>query len=151
MIDLVLAGDNAIIIGMVASQFKDEIRKKFIFWGIGAAIILRIFFTLITSYLLQINGLKTIGGLLLLYIAYKLYKNVIKSKNSEGQKIKTDNSNFFKAIMTVIIADVSMSLDNVLGVAGAAKQHYFLLVFGLVLSIVLMATVATVISKWIKK
>ena len=136
---------------MVASQFKDEIRKKIIFWGIGAAIILRIFFTLITSYLLQINGLKTIGGLLLLYIAYKLYKNVIKSKNSEGQKIKTDNSNFFKAIMTVIIADVSMSLDNVLGVAGAAKQHYFLLVFGLVLSIVLMATVATVISKWIKK
>ena len=151
LIDLVLAGDNAIIIGMVASQFKDEIRKKIIFWGIGAAIILRIFFTLITSYLLQINGLKTIGGLLLLYIAYKLYKNVIKSKNSEGQKIKTDNSNFFKAIMTVIIADVSMSLDNVLGVAGAAKQHYFLLVFGLVLSIVLMATVATVISKWIKK
>ena len=151
LIDLVLAGDNAIIIGMVASQFKDEIRKKIIFWGIGAAIILRIFFTLITSYLLQINGLKTIGGLLLLYIAYKLYKNVIKSKNSEGQKIKTDNSNFFKAIMTVIIADVSMSLDNVLGVAGAAKQHYFLLVFGLVLSIVLMATVATIISKWIKK
>ena len=151
LIDLVLAGDNAIIIGMVASQFKDEIIKKIIFWGIGAAIILRIFFTLITSYLLQINGLKTIGGLLLLYIAYKLYKNVIKSKNSEGQKIKTDNSNFFKAIMTVIIADVSMSLDNVLGVAGAAKQHYFLLVFGLVLSIVLMATVATVISKWIKK
>ena len=150
-IDLVLAGDNAIIIGMVASQFKHDLRKKIIFWGIGAAIILRIIFTLITAYLLQINGLRTIGGLLLLYISYKLYKDVIKNENSDGQKIKTDNSNLFKAIMTVIIADVSMSLDNVLGVAGAAKQHYVLLVFGLVLSIILMATVATIISKWIKK
>ena len=150
-IDLVLAGDNAIIIGMVASQFKDELRKKIIFWGIGAAIILRIIFTLITAYLLQINGLKTIGGLLLLYIAYKLYKDVIKNGIDNNKKIKNDDSTFFKAIMTVIIADVSMSLDNVLGVAGAAKDHYVLLVFGLILSIILMATVATVISKWIKK
>ena len=151
-IDLVLAGDNAIIIGMVASQFKDEIRKKIIFWGIGAAIVLRIIFTLITAYLLQIDGLKTIGGLLLLYIAYKLYKDVIKNEiNNGAKKIKTSNSTFFKAIMTVIIADVSMSLDNVLGVAGAAKQHYILLIFGLSLSILLMATVATIISKWIKK
>jgi len=150
-IDLVLAGDNAIIIGMVASQFKDDVRKKIIFWGIGAAIVLRIVFTLLTAYLLQINGLKTIGGLLLLYIAYKLYKDVIKNEINEDKKIQADNSNFFKAIMTVIIADVSMSLDNVLGVAGAAREHYTLLVFGLILSIVLMATVATVISKWIKK
>ena len=150
-IDLVLAGDNAIIIGMVASQFKDEIRKKIIFWGIGAAIILRIFFTLITAYLLQINGLKTIGGLLLLYIAYKLYKDVIKNGINDDKKIETDSSTFFKAIMTVVIADVSMSLDNVLGVAGAAREHYVLLVFGLILSILLMATVATIISKWIKK
>ena len=151
LIDLVLAGDNAIIIGMVASQFKDEVRKKIIFWGIGAAIVLRIFFTLITAYLLQVNGLKTIGGVLLLYIAYKLYKDVIKNGINDDKKIQTNNSTFFKAIMTVIIADVSMSLDNVLGVAGAAKQHYTLLVFGLILSIVLMATVATIISKWIKK
>ena len=150
-IDLVLAGDNAIIIGMVASQFKDEVRKKIIFWGIGAAIVLRIFFTLITAYLLQINGLKTIGGLLLLYIAYKLYKDVIKNEINDDKKIKSDGSSFFKAITTVIIADVSMSLDNVLGVAGAARDHYILLVFGLILSIVLMATVATIISKWIKK
>ena len=150
-IDLVLAGDNAIVIGMVASQFDPELRKKIIFWGIGAAIFLRIIFTLITAYLLQINGLKTIGGLLLFYIAYKLYKDVIKNENSDDGKIKTNNLTFFKAIITVIIADVSMSLDNVLGVAGAAKDHYILLVFGLVLSILLMATVATIISKWIKK
>ena len=150
-IDLVLAGDNAIIIGLVASQFKDEIRKKIIFWGIGAAIVLRIIFTLITAYLLQINGLKTIGGLLLFYIAYKLYKDVIKNGINDDKKIETDSSTFFKAIMTVVIADVSMSLDNVLGVAGAAREHYVLLVFGLILSILLMATVATIISKWIKK
>ena len=150
-IDLVLAGDNAIIIGMVASQFKDDIRKKIIFWGIGAAIVLRIIFTLLTAYLLQINGLKTIGGLLLFYIAYKLYIDVIKKGSSAEKKIKTDGSNIYKAITTVIIADISMSLDNVLGVAGAARDHYLLLVFGLILSIVLMATVATIISKLLKK
>ena len=150
-IDLVLAGDNAIVIGMVASQFDNDLRKKIIFWGIGAAIILRIIFTLMTAYLLQINGLKTIGGLLLLYIAYKLYKDVIKSQIEEQKKIKVDNLNLSKAVMTIIIADVTMSLDNVLGVAGAAKDHYILLVFGLILSILLMATVATIISKWIKK
>ena len=151
LIDLVLAGDNAIIIGMVASQFDEKKRKKIIFWGIGAAIILRIIFTLITAYLLQIDGLKFIGGVLLLYIAYKLYKDVIKSETSVNENIKTKNSSFFKAIVTVIVADVTMSLDNVLGVAGAAKDHYILLVFGLVLSIILMATIANIISKWIKK
>ena len=103
-IDLVLAGDNAIIIGMVASQFKDEVRKKIIFWGIGAAIILRIIFTLITAYLLQINGLKTVGGLLLLYIAYKLYKDVIKNNISDDKKVETSNPSFFKAIQPSIVA-----------------------------------------------
>jgi len=150
-IDLVLAGDNAIVIGMVASQFNNKLRKKIIFWGIGAAIILRIIFTLITAYLLQINGLKFIGGLLLLYIAYKLYKDVIRHEVTDEKKIKTNKSSYLKAILTLIIADVTMSLDNVLGVAGAAKNHYILLVFGLILSIILMATVANTISKWIKK
>ena len=151
LIDLVLAGDNAIIIGMVASQFDQNLRKKIIFWGIGAAIVLRIVFTLITTYLLQIDGLKVIGGLLLLYISYKLYRDVIKNSISEEKKIESGNLTFYKAVVTIIIADVSMSLDNVLGVAGAAKQHYFLLVFGLILSILLMATVANIISEWIKK
>ncbi len=151
-IDLVLAGDNAIIIGMVASQFPTEQRKKIIFWGIGAAVVLRIIFTLITAYLLQITGLRLIGGILLLYICYRLYEDVIKmSGNAEENVKKVDNSSFMKAITTVILADVTMSLDNVLGVAGAARDHYMLLIFGLVLSIVLMATAATLISGWIKK
>ena len=150
-IDLVLAGDNAIIIGMVASQFPVDQRKKIIFWGIGAAVILRIIFTLLTAYLLQITGLRLIGGILLLYICYKLYKDVIKNNSDKNEDIKVDNSSFIKAITTVIIADVTMSLDNVLGVAGAARDHYILLIFGLVLSIILMATAASLISKWIKK
>ena len=149
-IDLVLAGDNAIIIGMVASRFPPEQRKKVILWGIGGAIILRIILTLLTAYLLQITGLRLIGGLLLLYIVYKLYVDVIKGSEKE-EDIKVDNSSFLKAIWTVLLADFTMSLDNVLGVAGAAGEHYGLLVFGLILSIILMATAANLISGWIKK
>ena len=150
LIDLVLAGDNAIIIGMVASKFPIEQRKKVIFWGIGGAVILRIILTLLTAYLLQITGLRLIGGVLLLYIVYKLYVDVIRGSETE-EDVKVDNSSFLKAIWTVLLADFTMSLDNVLGVAGAAGDHYGLLVFGLVLSIVLMATAATLISGWIKK
>ena len=149
-IDLVLAGDNAIIIGMVASKFPLEQRKKVIFWGIGGAVILRIILTMLTAYLLQITGLRLIGGLLLLYIVYKLYIDVIKGQSAD-ENVKIDNSNFIKAIWTVLLADFTMSLDNVLGVAGAAGDHYILLIFGLTLSIILMATAANLISKWITK
>ena len=149
-IDLVLAGDNAIIIGMVASKFPVEQRKKVIFWGIGGAVVLRIILTLLTAFLLQITGLRLIGGVLLLYIVYKLYVDVIKGASKE-EDIKVDNSSFLKAIWTVLLADFTMSLDNVLGVAGAAGHHYHLLVFGLILSIVLMAVAANLISGWIKK
>jgi YjbE family integral membrane protein len=147
-IDLVLAGDNAIVIGMVASKFPKQQRKKIIFWGIGGAVILRIILTMLTAYLLQITGLRLIGGLLLLYIVYKLFTDVIKGQSSDAD-IKIDNSSFMKAIWTVLLADFTMSLDNVLGVAGAAGDHYILLIFGLALSIILMATAATIISKWI--
>jgi len=149
-IDLVLAGDNAIIIGMVASKFPPDQRRKVIFWGIGGAVILRIILTLLTAYLLQITGLRLIGGILLLYIVYKLYVDVIKGASKE-EDIKVDNSSFLKAIWTVLLADFTMSLDNVLGVAGAAGHHYHLLIFGLILSIVLMAVAANLISGWIKK
>ena len=150
-IDLILAGDNAIIIGMVASKFPPDQRKKIIFWGIGGAVVLRIILTLLTAYLLQITGLRLIGGILLLYIVYKLYIDIIKDTETENKDIKVDSSNLMKAIFTVLLADFTMSLDNVLGVAGAAGHHYHLLIFGLVLSIVLMAVAATLISKWIKE
>ena len=149
-IDLILAGDNAIIIGMVASKFPPDQRKKIIFWGIGGAVVLRIILTLLTAYLLQITGLRLIGGILLLYIVYKLYVDVIKNSANDNKDIKVDNSSLLKAIWTVLLADFTMSLDNVLGVAGAAGHHYHLLIFGLILSIILMAVAATLISKWIK-
>ena len=151
-IDLVLAGDNAIIIGMVASKFPPSQRKKVIFWGIGGAVILRIILTLMTAYLLQITGLRLIGGILLLYIVYKLYVDVIKNSSSSNHKgIKVSKYNLLKAVWTVLLADFTMSLDNVLGVAGAAGHHYHLLIFGLILSIILMAVAANLISQWIKK
>ena len=136
---------------MVASKFPPDQRKKVIFWGIGGAIILRIILTLLTAYLLQITGLRLIGGILLLYIVYKLYVDVIKDSSKKEEDIKVDNSSFLRAIWTVLIADFTMSLDNVLGVAGAAGHHYHLLIFGLVLSIILMAVAANLISGWIKK
>ncbi|MBD1149906.1 TerC family protein [Pelagibacterales bacterium SAG-MED29] len=150
-IDLILAGDNAIIIGMVASKFPPHQRKKIIFWGIGGAVVLRIILTLLTAYLLQITGLRLVGGILLLYIVYKLYVDIIKNTETKNKDIKVDSSSLMKAIFTVLLADFTMSLDNVLGVAGAAGHHYHLLIFGLVLSIVLMAVAATLISKWIKE
>ena len=150
-IDLILAGDNAIIIGMVASKFPPDQRKKIIFWGIGGAVVLRIILTLLTAYLLQISGLRLIGGILLLYIVYKLYVDIIKNTQAKDKDIKVDSSNLIKAIFTVLLADFTMSLDNVLGVAGAAGHHYHLLIFGLVLSIILMAVAATLISRWIKE
>ncbi len=150
-IDLILAGDNAIIIGMVASRFPPEQRKKVIFWGIGGAVVLRIILTLFTAYLLQITGLRLIGGLLLLYIVYKLYVDVIKSNSNSDKDIRVDSTNLLKAIWTVLLADFTMSLDNVLGVAGAAGHHYHLLIFGLILSIFIMAVGANLISQWIKK
>tara|TARA_E500000081_G_scaffold128389_1_gene136725 strand:+ start:388 stop:963 length:576 start_codon:yes stop_codon:yes gene_type:complete len=150
-IDLILAGDNAIIIGMVASKFPPDQRKKIIFWGIGGAVVLRIILTLLTAYLLQITGLRLIGGVLLLYIVYKLYMDVIRNTANDNKDIKVDNSNLLKSIWTILLADFTMSLDNVLGVAGAAGHHYHLLIFGLVLSIILMAVAATLISKWIKE
>ncbi len=150
-IDLILAGDNAIIIGMVASKFPESQRKKVIFWGIGGAVILRIILTLLTAYLLQITGLRLIGGILLLYVTYKLYVDVIKVSSSKEKDIKIDKSNLLRAIWTILLADFTMSLDNVLGVAGAAGHHYHLLIFGLILSILLMAVAANLISRWIKE
>jgi len=151
LIDLVLAADNAIIIGMLASKFDQKIRKKIFFWGISAAVVLRIIFTLLTAYLLQIKGLKLIGGLILLWVVYKLYKDVIKKEEKKEIKIDSKNKSLISAIGTIALADISLSLDNVLGVAGAAKHHYELLIFGLVLSIILMATMANAISKLITK
>tara|TARA_B100000886_G_scaffold26790_1_gene16976 strand:+ start:13127 stop:13708 length:582 start_codon:yes stop_codon:yes gene_type:complete len=151
LIDLVLAADNAIIIGMLASNFKKSLRNRIMFWGISLAVILRIIFAFLTVFLLQITGLKLVGGLILLWVVYKLYKDVVKRIEPKTKKIVSGQSSLLSAVITIAIADISLSLDNVLGVAGAAKEHYYILAFGLVLSIILMATMAKLISNLIIK
>ena len=151
LIDLVLAADNAIIIGMLASNFQKSLRNRIMFWGISLAVIFRIIFALLTVFLLQITGLKLVGGLILLWVVYKLYKDVVKRIEPKTKKVVSGQSSLLSAVITIAIADISLSLDNVLGVAGAAKDHYYILAFGLVLSIILMATMAKLISNLIIK
>jgi len=156
LIDLVLSADNAVIIGMAASQFDPAIRKKVLIIGTGFAVLFRIIFSAMTAYLMQFQGIRTIGGILLLWVSYKLYVDILKKKDetkdlSKYQVAESERSNFRKAVMTVIIADITLSLDNVIAVAGAAGTNYGLLVFGLALAIVLMVTLANAISVYIKK
>jgi YjbE family integral membrane protein len=153
LIDLVLAADNAIIIGMVASSFPSKNRKKVLFWGVAGAVVARVIFTLLVAYLLKIPFIKLLGGLILLWVCYRLYQDTIqnKSKEEKESKVSKKEKTFFGAVMTILIADLSLSLDNVIGVAGAAKDHMGLLIFGLILSIILMATMANLVSKWIKR
>ncbi len=154
LIDLVLSADNAVIIGMAASQFKPDIRRKVLIIGTGLAIIFRIIFSLMTAYLMQFNGIKLIGGILLLWVTYKLYVDILKNtekKDIGKYKVKeTERGNFRSALITVVVADVTLSLDNVIAVAGAAKANYMLLIFGLVLAIILMTTIANAISIYLK-
>ena len=154
LIDLVLSADNAVIIGMAASQFKPDIRRKVLIIGTGLAIIFRIIFSLITAYLMQFNGIKLIGGILLLWVTYKLYIDILKNpekKDIGKYKVKeTERGNFRSALITIVVADVTLSLDNVIAVAGAAKANYTLLIFGLILAIILMTTIANAISIYLK-
>ena len=155
LVNVILSGDNAIVIGMVASQFEGSLRKKILFYGTLVAVVMRLVFTAIVTFLLQFEGVKLIGGILLFWIVYKLYYDVIKEKESDDNNKfavkETERSKLSKAILTVAVADITLSLDNVLGVAGAAKGHYWALVFGLTLSILIMATLANFISIYIKK
>ena len=156
LIDLVLSADNAVIIGMAASQFDPAIRKKVLIIGTAFAVIFRIIFSAMTAYLMQFQGIRTIGGILLFWVAYKLYVDILKKKEetkdiSKYQVAESERSNFRKAVMTVIVADITLSLDNVIAVAGAAGTNYGLLVFGLALAIILMVTLANAISIYIKK
>ena len=156
LVNVILSGDNAIIIGMVASQFEGSLRKKILLYGTLVAVLMRLAFTGIVTYLFQFKGVKIFGGILLLWIVYKLYEDVIKEKNKEDSNNKfnikeSEKTKLGKAILTVAIADITLSLDNVLGVAGAAKGHYWALATGLILSIFVMAILANIISSYIKK
>jgi len=142
---------------MAASQFDPAIRKKVLIIGTGLAVVFRILFSAMTAYLMQFQGIRTVGGILLFWVAYKLYVDILKDKKDETKDLskyqvqEAEKSNFRKALMTVIVADITLSLDNVIAVAGAAKTNYTLLVFGLALAIILMVTLANAISVYLKK
>ena len=154
MIDLVLAGDNAIIVGLAASRVPKEIRSRVIFWGIAAAVVLRIFFAAITVQLLAIIGLTLAGGLLLLWVCWKMYLQITTGSHhthvDPGERPPGELS-FWSAVGLITVADVSMSLDNVLAVAGAAKGSILVLVIGLAISIILMAVASHYIANLLVK
>jgi len=153
-IDLVLSADNAVIIGMAASQFNSKIRQKVLIIGTILAIVFRIFFAATTVYLMEFKGIRIIGGILLFWVAYKLYTSILKSNDKDLDKFKinqSERSNFIKALIVVTVADIVLSLDNVIAVVGAAKENYLLLAFGLGLTIILMTIVANAISNYLQK
>jgi len=155
IIDLTLAGDNAIVVGMAASKVRPELRAKVIFWGIAGAVVLRILFAGITQQMLQIIGLTLAGGLLLLFVCWKMYKQIIDGHGETiddverhlAGEVRGTEAGFWSAIWTIILADVSMSLDNVLAVAGAAGESTVVLVIGLAVAIILMAVASTYIAR----
>lgn len=156
MIDLTLAGDNAIVVGMAASKVHPSIRSKVIFWGITGAVVLRILFAGITQQMLQVIGLTLAGGLLLLFVSWKMYRQIIEGDGHSIEEVEKglastatppDQKGFWNAIWTIILADVSMSLDNVLAVAGAAKDSTLVLVIGLAVAVILMAVASTYIAR----
>jgi YjbE family integral membrane protein len=158
VIDIVLAGDNAIVVGALAAGLPAEQRRRVIMIGVLAALVLRIAFALVVSQLLQIVGLVLAGGILLLWVAWKMYRELRSEENPGSEEIQGDEHSglrparsFSSAAWGVAVADVSMSLDNVLAVAGAAREHPWVLVFGLVLSVVLMGIAANVIAKYIER
>ena len=156
MIDVVLAGDNAIVVGLAASRVRPEIRNSVIFWGIAGAVVLRILFASVTNQLLAIVGLTLAGGILLLWVCWKLYRQVVAGEDHDIEAIEDNLDSqstvgpavgFGAAVTQIVIADVSMSLDNVLAVAGAAKGEPLVLIVGLAIAVVLMAVAAHFIAK----
>ncbi|MDC3141354.1 YjbE family putative metal transport protein [Alphaproteobacteria bacterium] len=153
--DIVLSGDNALIIGMAASAVPEESRKKVIFIGLMAAAILRVLFALVASYLISIPGLLLLGGLLLFWVCWKFYGDIkeFSSNNKEKEKLQKDVSGkgIKAALITIIIADVSMSLDNVIAITAIARDNKTLLIFGIAFAILIMALFATAIVKLLTK
>ena len=152
LIDIVMAADNAIIIGLIASGFAPNNRKRIIAWGVAAAFIFRIIFAFGADYVLEFPILKICGGLLLIWIVNNLRQDFFETKKIRSPQIKSqENTTFMQGVYKVLIADITLSLDNVLGVVGAAKDHYFLMITGLLLSVLLIATLASYFANYIKQ
>ena len=150
LIDIVLAGDNAIVIGMAAARVPQEARRKVIFWGLVVAVVARVILAAATVELLQVIGLMFAGGILLLWVCWRMYRDITGSKGHAAPEIE-GNATARRAVFQILLADVSMSLDNVLAVAGAARDHLDVLVIGLLLSVGLMGAAANVIAKLLER
>ena len=158
LVDLVLAGDNAIVIAMVVSSFPARQRAQLLMIGIGAATVVRVIFAIATVHLMQIVGLMLAGGLLLLWVCWKLWREIESVRAMQlspagiyGTPPPVPIKSVGRAVTQIVIADISMSLDNVLAVAGVARDHAWVLVFGLTLSIALMGFCATVLARWLQR
>jgi len=146
MIDLVLAGDNAVVIGLAAARVPAAMRRKVVLWGLAAAVVLRIGLAAVAVQLMAIIGLTLAGGILLLWVCWRMWRDIVQGEDKEADLIDP-NASMRRAVMQIMVADVSMSLDNVLGVAGAARDHLDVLVIGLILSVALMGAAANVIAR----
>ena len=151
-IDIVMAADNAIIIGMIAANFAPDNRKKIIAFGVAAAFIFRVIFALSATFLLAISWIKIVGGILLLWVIYNLRKDLFESKKIRSPNLKSKEvASFSNGVYQVLVADITLSLDNVLGVVGAAKDHHVIMVIGLLLSVLMIITLASYFANYIKE
>ena len=150
-IDIILAADNAIIIGLIAANFVPKNRKKIILWGVAGALVFKIIFAIFATYLFQFYWIKIIGGLLLIWIVNDLRKDLFEIKKIKSPKLKSKEPSFARSIYKVLFADITISFDNVIGVVGASKGNFGFMIFGLVLSVILTGALATYLANYVQK
>ena len=150
-IDIILAADNAIIIGLIAANFVPKNRKQIILWGVAGALIFKVIFAIFATYLFKFYFIKILGGLLLIWIVYDLKKDLFDIKKVKSPTKKSKEPSYIQSIYKVLFADITISFDNVIGVVGASKGHFGFMIFGLVLSVVLTGALATVLANYIQK
>ena len=150
-IDIILAADNAIIIGLIAASFVPKNRKQIILWGVAGALVFKIIFALFATYLFQFYFIKILGGLLLVWIVNDLRKDLFEIKKIKSPKKKSKEPSYIKSVYKVLLADITISFDNVIAVVGAAKDYFGFMIFGLVLSVVLTGALATYLANYIQK
>ena len=150
-IDIILAADNAIIIGLIASSFVPKIRKQIILWGVTGALVFKVVFALFATYLFQFYFVKIIGGLLLIWIVNDLRKDLLEIKKIKSPTKKSKEPSYIQSVYKVLLADITISFDNVIAVVGAAKGYFEFMIFGLVLSVVLTGALATLLANYIQK
>ena len=150
-IDIILAADNAIIIGLIAANFVPKNRRKIILWGVAGALVFKIIFALFATYLFKFYFIKIIGGLLLIWIVNDLRKDLFETKKIKSPTKKSKEPSYIQSIYKVLFADITISFDNVIGVVGASKGHFGFMIFGLVLSVILTGAMATYLANYIQK